>query len=201
MPVGTWSKGGTDLCIRENGVGWLIHGGRCRPFWMSSPTAKVCTGRWMHSLAQGGDTSAYNDIGSIVVRADGNSVAVSAIEDGTGVQFINTKLGECQKLPVPVLVTVAAAYVLGLVRVIQADVSDPEACQEAIDIVGREWGRLDVLVNMASLYERVAFDELDADEWSRQLSVDLDGSFFCATAAVPLMQGRRSPNNIIINDC
>jgi NAD(P)-dependent dehydrogenase (short-subunit alcohol dehydrogenase family) len=80
---------------------------------------------------------------------------------------------------------------------VQADVADPAACRAAVTTVDREFGRLDVLVNMASMYRQVPFDELDAAEWRRQLSVDLDGSFHCATAAVPIM--RRHGGGRIVN--
>lgn len=81
--------------------------------------------------------------------------------------------------------------------VVQGDVSDPSACASIVAAVDRQFGRLDVLVNMASLYRSVAFDELDSAEWTRQLSVDLNGSFFCAHAAVPVM--RRGGGGRIIN--
>lgn len=74
--------------------------------------------------------------------------------------------------------------------VVQADVSDPLACASVVEAVERELGRLDVLVNMASLYRHVDFNDLDPAEWTRQLSVDLNGSFFCAHAAVPSMRKR-----------
>jgi NAD(P)-dependent dehydrogenase (short-subunit alcohol dehydrogenase family) len=80
---------------------------------------------------------------------------------------------------------------------VQADVSDPTATAAMVGAVEREYGRLDVLVNMASLYARVPLDELDAASWTRQLSVDLNGSFFSSIAAVPLM--RRSGGGRIIN--
>jgi NAD(P)-dependent dehydrogenase (short-subunit alcohol dehydrogenase family) len=80
---------------------------------------------------------------------------------------------------------------------IQADVTDPASCEAAVRRVEQDFGRLDVLVNMASVYRSVAFDELDAAGWTGQLGVDLNGSFFFARAAVPLM--RRSGGGRIVN--
>ena len=71
---------------------------------------------------------------------------------------------------------------------IKADLSDPAACQTMVEAVSRELGRLDVLINMASLYSAVPFDELDVTAWDRQLGVDLRASFLCSRAAVPLMR-------------
>jgi NAD(P)-dependent dehydrogenase (short-subunit alcohol dehydrogenase family) len=81
--------------------------------------------------------------------------------------------------------------------IIKADVSREEDCHAALVQVEREFGRLDVLVNMASLYRHVPFDAMTADDWHRQLAADLDGTFNCTRAAVPLM--RRSGGGHVVN--
>ena len=81
--------------------------------------------------------------------------------------------------------------------VLQADVADPAAAPAVIAEIEREFGRLDVLINMASLYHPVPFDSLDHAEWSRHLSVDLHGSFLFSKAAAPLL--RRSGGGRIVN--
>jgi NAD(P)-dependent dehydrogenase (short-subunit alcohol dehydrogenase family) len=92
------------------------------------------------------------------------------------------------------------AAVEGLGRraaVIQADVSDAASSSALVAEVGRTFGRLDVLINMASTYESVPFDALTDELWHRQLSVDLDGTFNASRAAVPLM--RQGGGGRIIN--
>ena len=81
--------------------------------------------------------------------------------------------------------------------VVRADVSDAEVCTTLIDTVARELGRLDVLINMASLYRAIPFDALTVDDWDGQLDVDLRGTYLCAKAAVPHM--RLSGGGRIIN--
>jgi NAD(P)-dependent dehydrogenase (short-subunit alcohol dehydrogenase family) len=71
---------------------------------------------------------------------------------------------------------------------IQADLSSGPACQQLVDNAVRELGRLDVLVNMASLYVATPFDELTEVQWDRGLAVDLKAAFLCAHAAVPHMR-------------
>ena len=71
------------------------------------------------------------------------------------------------------------------------------ACASIVEAVDREFGRLDVLVNMASLYSAVPFDELTSAEWDKQLCVDLRATFLVSRAAVPLM--RRHGGGRIIN--
>ena len=46
-------------------------------------------------------------------------------------------------------------------------------------------GRLDALVNMASVYASVAFDATDESLWDAVMDVDLKAAFLCARAAVP----------------
>ena len=63
---------------------------------------------------------------------------------------------------------------------------------------GRETlGRIDILLNMASVYVRRPFDELTVADWDRTPDVDLRGGFLCALAAVPHM--RRQGGGRIIN--
>jgi NAD(P)-dependent dehydrogenase (short-subunit alcohol dehydrogenase family) len=82
----------------------------------------------------------------------------------------------------------------------RVDVSDPAACAALVADVERELGRLDVLVFMASIYERVAFDDLDMAAFDRQLSVDLRGAFACASAAVPAMRRQGGGRIILFSD-
>jgi NAD(P)-dependent dehydrogenase (short-subunit alcohol dehydrogenase family) len=94
--------------------------------------------------------------------------------------------------------TVAAVQASGRrALAIEANIADPAACAGLVAAVDDEFGRLDVLVNMASIYKSVPFDEMDVETWERQLAVDLRGAFLCARAAVPVM--RRSGGGRIIN--
>jgi NAD(P)-dependent dehydrogenase (short-subunit alcohol dehydrogenase family) len=81
--------------------------------------------------------------------------------------------------------------------VIQGDVSNPAGCDAIAAQTEAGLGRVDVLVNMASVYKAVPFDATDAAVWDQQLAVDLRGSFLCARAVVPIM--RRNGGGRIIN--
>lgn len=80
---------------------------------------------------------------------------------------------------------------------LHADLGDPLECRTAVNEAAAAFGRLDVLVNMASLYTHVPFDDQDEDHWDRQLSVDLRAAFLCSRAAVPHM--RRAGGGRIVN--
>lgn len=72
--------------------------------------------------------------------------------------------------------------------VIQADLSTDDGCERAVEEAERAFGRLDILVHLASIYRPIPFDELTPDAWDRQLAVDLRSTFLCARAAVPAMR-------------
>ncbi len=80
---------------------------------------------------------------------------------------------------------------------VHADVSDGTGVAALIAEISARFGRLDVLVNMASMYRKVPFDAMTEEDWRRQLSVDLDGTFRVIHAAVPLM--KKSGGGRIIN--
>jgi NAD(P)-dependent dehydrogenase (short-subunit alcohol dehydrogenase family) len=67
----------------------------------------------------------------------------------------------------------------------QADLSRAEDCRALVDFAAGEFGRLDVLVNMASVYVERPFDEQTEQDFDRALGVDLRASYLCARAAVP----------------
>lgn len=65
------------------------------------------------------------------------------------------------------------------------DLTDAGDCRRLVDETAAELGRLDVLINMASVYDSTPVDELDASHWDRALAVDARAAYLCALAAVP----------------
>jgi NAD(P)-dependent dehydrogenase (short-subunit alcohol dehydrogenase family) len=85
----------------------------------------------------------------------------------------------------------------GRAAIVQADLTKPEACAALVDAAAGELGRLDILVNMASVYVKKPFEELRASDWDASINVDLRAAFLCAHAAAPHM--RRQGGGRIIN--
>src|SRR5205814_4928598 len=80
---------------------------------------------------------------------------------------------------------------------VQADLQEPDACRRIVDDTAAELGRLDVLVNMASIYRERAIDDLTLEDWDTQMAIDLRAAWLCSHAAVPHM--RRSRGGRIVN--
>jgi 3-oxoacyl-[acyl-carrier protein] reductase len=72
--------------------------------------------------------------------------------------------------------------------VVQADVTRPADCAALMRAADSAHGRLDVVVNMASVYSSAPFEHLTEAEWDRDLAANLKSAFLCSQAAVPLMR-------------
>jgi NAD(P)-dependent dehydrogenase (short-subunit alcohol dehydrogenase family) len=96
---------------------------------------------------------------------EGASVVVSA-RTASDVEQVVERLGEAA-LGVPCDVAVAAD------------------CQRLVDETVGHFGRLDLLVNNAGFGVFKPITEMAAEEWQRQIDVNLGGVFHCSKAALP----------------
>ncbi|BCS36035.1 pteridine reductase [Luteitalea sp. TBR-22] len=90
--------------------------------------------------------------------------------------------------------TIAAG---GQAVAIGADLRDPAACEQLVTEAIAWGGRLDVLVALASTYERVPIAEVTDDAWRAHLAVDLDATFHCARAAALHMRRRGGGGHLL----
>lgn len=81
-----------------------------------------------------------------------------------------------------------------------ADLTDPNACAAVVESTASTFGRLDILIPMASVYVATPFDRLDLAEWDRTINVDLRSTFLCAIAAVPHMRKQGGGRIITFSD-
>jgi NAD(P)-dependent dehydrogenase (short-subunit alcohol dehydrogenase family) len=69
-----------------------------------------------------------------------------------------------------------------------ADVSKSAECAALVTTAREAFGRVDALVNMASVYGSTPFDELTETAWDRDLNINLKSAFLCAKAVIPVMR-------------
>jgi len=72
----------------------------------------------------------------------------------------------------------------------QGDLSQPETPTALVAAVAETLGRLDILINMASVYVQRPFADLTVADWNAVMEVDLRAAFLCAHAAAPHMRAR-----------
>ena len=88
--------------------------------------------------------------------------------------------------------TAADCRALGVeAAALQADVTDPAACQTLVATAARTFGRLDVLVNNAGVTADKLILRMQEEDFDKVISANLKGAFFCSKAACRLMMRQR----------
>ena len=112
----------------------------------------------------------------------GEAIARRLASAGAQVAVLDLKLREAE--------TVAASLPHGAFGV-QADVSDVAMVQRAVEDVMRRTGRIDILVNNAGIAGPAAYTWEQTDEdWNRNVSINLSGTFYMCRAVIPHMRSR-----------
>lgn len=74
---------------------------------------------------------------------------------------------------------------------LSADVSRRESCEAAVRQVSGAWGKLDVLVNSAGIYQEGAIEDTTEEELEEVLAVNVKGTYYLCQAAVPALKASR----------
>ena len=72
---------------------------------------------------------------------------------------------------------------------VAADVSKPADCEAVITHAVGTFGRVDVLVNMASIYRSTPLESTTAEYWNTDIDINVRAAFLCSRAAFPHMRG------------
>ncbi len=74
---------------------------------------------------------------------------------------------------------------------VKADVANESQVLQMFEMIDREFGRLDVLVNNAGMLEQqMRLEQMDAARWMRVLGTNVIGSFLCAREAIKRMSNQ-----------
>ncbi|OBJ09438.1 SDR family NAD(P)-dependent oxidoreductase [Mycobacterium sp. 1465703.0] len=70
------------------------------------------------------------------------------------------------------------------------DVGSAQACRDTVEQCVRDFGGLDVLVNVAGRHEMRRTESMTDDDWEHDLAVNLSGPFYLCRAALPHLLAR-----------
>lgn len=81
----------------------------------------------------------------------------------------------------------------------RADVSDVSQAAALVNAAVEEFGRLDLLVANAGVWQGAAVEEMTEDLWDRVMDVNLKGTWAACRAAVPVMKRQRGGSIVIVS--
>ena len=79
----------------------------------------------------------------------------------------------------------------GECMLIKGDVSKKEQAHRIVEQVLEKWKRLDILVNNAGITRDRTLRKMTEDDWAEVISVNLNGTFYCTSAAIPAMMNQK----------
>lgn len=79
------------------------------------------------------------------------------------------------------------------IRVIPADVSQPEEVKGLVDFTLAEFATIDILVNCTGIYGPIGLaTDIDSEKWLQAVQINLYGTFLCIKAVLPTMIKNKS---------
>lgn len=82
---------------------------------------------------------------------------------------------------------------------LHCDVTEPESIASAVQTAVDRWGRVDVLVAAAGIYESCPLAQVELSQWQRSIDINLTGVFLCNQAVAPFLMTQRSGSIINIS--
>jgi acetoacetyl-CoA reductase/3-oxoacyl-[acyl-carrier protein] reductase len=75
----------------------------------------------------------------------------------------------------------------GTCLLVKADLANPQEARAMVKRVAAHFGRLDVLVNNAGITRDKSLRKMTDEDWLAVIQTNLNGMFFCTSAAIPIM--------------
>lgn len=121
----------------------------------------------------------------------GRAICLALAGRGAAIAYTHLDCEECHT-------TAGEIAALGAeVLELELDVREPGAPRRAVEQVIERFGRIDILVNNASVWLRGPFLSITPEEWQLALDVNLTGPFLMSQAVAPHMLAQG--NGLIIN--
>jgi NAD(P)-dependent dehydrogenase (short-subunit alcohol dehydrogenase family) len=115
-------------------------------------------------------------------RGLGRAIARALAADGARVWICSENLPELETTAT--LIEEAG----GGVRIVEADLSDPNACTAFTDRVGQDAGNLQVIVNNAAVWHPTPVLDMSLSRWSETIAVMLTAPFLITRDLLPHLQ-------------
>lgn len=80
---------------------------------------------------------------------------------------------------------------------IPADLMDPESPQKVMEVIAKQWGKLDVLVNDAAFVKHFPIEQAPREVFETHWAVNVRAPYFLIQAALPFL--KKSPSATVIN--
>jgi len=71
--------------------------------------------------------------------------------------------------------------------VLQTDVSDRASVENSVNKIKSEFGKLDILIELASIFKPVKLEEINEKDWDANFAAHVKGSFWPVQLAQPIM--------------
>ena len=115
-------------------------------------------------------------------RGIGRAIALELAQEGANVA-INYQSNDAKAQEVA-----DAINKLGVTCVLaKANLANPQEARAMVKRVASQFGRLDVLVNNAGITRDKSLRKMTDEDWVEVIQTNLNGMFFCTSAAIPIM--------------
>jgi 3-oxoacyl-[acyl-carrier protein] reductase len=120
----------------------------------------------------------------------GQALVVALVREGAQVAYCGRRADRLQE-------TYVSSEGSGIALPIVADVSEPKEVARFVEEALARFGRIDVLINNAAIFEAASFMETEISSWNEQFAVNVTAPFLLMQRVVPLM--RNQGGGIIVN--
>ncbi len=137
------------------------------------------------AISNGNGTAALHGRVALVTgagRGIGRAIALELAHRGAAVA-VNYRVSQKEAESLKEEIEAAGAECM----LVQGDVASSEQAHHVVQAVLDKWKRLDILVNNAGITRDKSFRKMADDEWADVINVNLNGTYYCTSAALPAM--------------